>query len=91
MTTDTFSGFPVATALTGEATKMFLKIVIAYVVFLCLVFQIRLKQIMKLAIADKHLRCLVDNLTLPMLLGFLIISRTSIEKQVLLNFKTVSS
>jgi hypothetical protein len=43
VTTDTFSGFLVANALTEEATK---NIVIACIIFLCLVFQIRLKQIM---------------------------------------------
>ena len=43
VTIDTFSGFLVATALTGEATK---NVVIAYIVFLYCVFPIRLKQIM---------------------------------------------
>jgi hypothetical protein len=38
--------------------------------FLCLVFQIRLKQLLELAITVKHLRCFVNNLMLPMLLGF---------------------
>jgi hypothetical protein len=38
--------------------------------FLCLMFQIKLKQIVELAINVKHLRCFVNNLMLPMLLGF---------------------
>ena len=42
-------------------------------IVLCLAFQIRLKQIMELAITVKHMRCFVDNLILPILLGFLII------------------
>lgn len=42
MTIDTFSDFLVTTALTK------IKLVIAYVVFLYLVFQIRLRQIIKL-------------------------------------------
>jgi hypothetical protein len=54
VTIDNFSGFLVATALTGEATKNVISHV--YIVFLCWEFQIRLKQIMELAIALKYLR-----------------------------------
>jgi hypothetical protein len=43
--------------------------------------QIRLKQIMELAIAIEHLRHSVDNLILPILLRFLII----LKDKVLLN------
>lgn len=74
MTIDTFSGFLVATALTGEATK---NVVIAYIV-LCLVFRVRLKQIMELSIAVKHLRYFVNNLILPILLGFFIILKDKV-------------
>ena len=35
-----------------------------------LVLEIRLKQILKLAITVKYLRCFVNNLMLPMLLRF---------------------
>ena len=58
-----------------------------YIVFLYLLFQIRLKQIVELAITVKHLRWFVDNLILPMLLGFFII----LKDKVLWNFKTISS
>jgi hypothetical protein len=54
---------------------------------LCLVFQIRLKQILELAITVMHLRCFINNLMLPMLLGFFII----LKDKVLWNFKTTSS
>jgi hypothetical protein len=56
---DTSLGFLIATALKGEATKNVISL--AYIIFLCLMFQIRLKQIMELAIAVKHLRCFVKN------------------------------
>ena len=41
--------------------------------YIDLVFQIRLKQIMELAIAVKHLKCFVVNLVLPILLVLVII------------------
>jgi hypothetical protein len=43
-----------------------------------LVFQIRLKQVMDLAIAVEHLRFFVDNLILPILLGSLIIPKDKV-------------
>jgi hypothetical protein len=56
-------------------------------IFLCLVFQIKLKQIMELAITVKHLRCFVKNLMLPVLLGFFVI----LKDKVLWNFTTIFS
>ena len=41
--------------------------------YIDLVFQIRLKQIMELATAVKHLKCFVVNLVLPILLVLVII------------------
>jgi hypothetical protein len=82
VTIDAFSGFLVATALLREVTKIVIGHCLHYL-FLCVVFQIRLKLIMKLAITVKHLRCFVNNLRLPMLLGFFII----LKDKVLVNFK----
>ena len=46
-------------------------------------FQIRLKQILELAITVEYLRCFVNNLMLPMLLSLFII----LKDKVLWNFK----
>ena len=64
-----------------------MQLVIACIIFLCLVFQIRLKLIMKLAITVKHVRCFVKNLMLPIILGFLII----LKDNILWNLKTIAS
>ena len=49
-----------------------------FIFYLCLVFQIRLKQIVELAITVKHLRCFVNNLMLHMLLRYFIILKDKV-------------
>lgn len=51
-------------------------------------FQIRLKQILKLASTVKHLKCFINNLILPMLLRFFFLI---LKEKVLWNFKSISS
>jgi hypothetical protein len=77
---DTFSGFLGATTLTREANKNVISHCLRYFfyIYMCLVFQIRLKQIMELAITVEYLRCFVNNLTLHILLGFLIILKDKV-------------
>jgi hypothetical protein len=65
-----FSGFLVATALTGEAAKNVFSHCLHYFSMLGVPNQIKTDNG---TTTVKHWRCFVDNLILPILLGFLVV------------------
>jgi hypothetical protein len=92
VTIDTFSDFLVATPLTGEATKN----VISHCLhcFSILGAQSQITTDNGTGYYSQALRCFVNNLTLPILLGFLIILKEKVLRNgywVLWNFKTILS
>ena len=73
VTTDTFSSFPVATVLTGEATKN-----IVSHCFSMLGVPNQIKTDNRTGYYSQAFEMFVDNLTLPILLGFLIILKDKV-------------
>lgn len=74
VTIETFLSFLVAAALTGEITKNVISHCLCCFSILGVPNQIKTE----LATAAMHLRLFVDNLTLPILLGFLIILKDKV-------------